>query len=89
MSGRQKAAILLVTLGTDASAEVFKHLRPDEIDELTLEIAGMGHISQDREQVVIEEFYEVAVAQEFISKGGIEYARDILEKALGDAAPTR
>ena len=84
LSGRQKAAVLLVSLGTDASAEVFKHLRPEEIDELTLEIAGMGHISQDRKQAVVEEFYEVAVAQEYIAEGGLEYARDILQKALGE-----
>lgn len=84
LTGRQKAAILLVSLGTDASAEVFKHLRPDEIDELTLEIAGMGHISQERKQAVVEEFYEVAVAQEYIAEGGLEYARDILKKALGE-----
>ncbi len=84
LTGRQKAAILLVSLGTDASAEVFKHLRPDEIDELTLEIAGMGHIPQERKQAVVEEFYEVAVAQEYIAEGGLEYARDILQKALGE-----
>ncbi len=84
MKGREKAAILLVSLGADASAQVFKHLRQEEIDELTLEIAGMGHISQDRKQSVVEEFYEVAVAQEYLAEGGLEYARSILEKALGE-----
>ncbi len=84
MSGRQKAAVLLVSLGVDASAEVFKHLRREEIDELTLEIAGMGHIPQERKQAVVEEFYEVAVAQEYIAEGGLDYARTILQKALGD-----
>ena len=48
MNGRQKAAILLVSLGAEASAQVFKHLRQDEIDELTLEIAGIGHVPQER-----------------------------------------
>ena len=84
MSGRQKAAILLVSLGADASAAVFKHLRQEEIDELTLEIAGIGHINPDRKQAVVEEFYETAVAQEYIAEGGLEYARQVLEKALGD-----
>jgi len=84
MTGREKAAILLVSLGQDASAEVFKHLRQEEIDELTLEIAGMGHIAPDRKQSVVEEFYEVAVAQEYIAEGGLEYARGILQKALGE-----
>ena len=84
MSGREKAAILLVSLGQDASAEVFKHLRQEEIDELTLEIAGMGHIAPERKQSVVEEFYEVAVAQEYISEGGLDYARGVLQKALGE-----
>ena len=85
MSGREKAAILLVSMGTDASAAVFKHLRQEEIDELTLEIAGMGHIAPELKTSVMEEFYEVAVAQEYIAEGGLDYAREILEKALGDA----
>ena len=83
MNGRQKAAILLVSLGAEASAEVFKHLRQDEIDELTLEIAGIGHVPQERKQSVVEEFYETALAQDYIAEGGLEYARAILEKALG------
>jgi flagellar motor switch protein FliG len=85
MTGRQKAAVLLVSLGADASAAVFKHLRQDEIDELTLEIAGIGHIAPDRKSAVVEEFYETAMAQEYISEGGLEYARQVLEKALGGA----
>jgi flagellar motor switch protein FliG len=84
MSGRQKAAILLVSLGADASAAVFKHLRQDEIDELTLEIAGIGHVAPEKKQNVVEEFYETALAQEYIAEGGLEYARMILEKALGN-----
>lgn len=83
MNGRQKAAILLVSLGAEASAEVFKHLRQDEIDELTLEIAGIGHVPQEKKQSVVEEFYETALAQDYIAEGGLEYARAILEKALG------
>ena len=83
MNGRQKAAVLLVSLGAEASAEVFKHLRQDEIDELTLEIAGIGHVPQERKQSVVEEFYETALAQDYIAEGGLEYARAILEKALG------
>jgi len=84
MNGRQKAAVLLVSLGADASAAVFKHLRQDEIDELTLEIAGIGHIAPDRKAAIVEEFYETAVAQEYITEGGLEYARQVLEKALGN-----
>jgi flagellar motor switch protein FliG len=84
MSGREKAAVLLVSLGADASAAIFKHLRQEEIDELTLEIAGLGHVPPERKAAVVEEFYEVAVAQEYIAEGGLQYARTVLEKALGE-----
>lgn len=83
MNGRQKAAVLLVSLGAEASAEVFRHLRQEEIDELTLEIAGIGHITPERKQTVIEEFYDAALAQEYIAEGGLEYARSVLDRALG------
>ena len=81
--GRKKAAILLVSMGPDASAQIFKHLRQDEIDELTLEIASLGSVTADKKSEVLQEFYETAVAQDYITEGGIDYARMLLERALG------
>jgi flagellar motor switch protein FliG len=81
--GRKKAAILLVSMGTEASASVFKHLRQDEIDELTLEIASLGPVPAERKTEVMQEFYDTAIAQEYISEGGLDYARLLLERALG------
>lgn len=83
MSGRAKAAILLISLGAEASAGVFRHLRQEEIDELTLEIAGVGHIAPETKTAVVEDFYETAVANQYISEGGLDYARTVLEQALG------
>ncbi len=83
MSGKKKAAILLVSMGQDISSEIFKHLRDEEIEQLTLEIARIDKVeAEDRDRILVE-FQEMMLAQEFISQGGIEYARDILEKALG------
>jgi len=83
LTGRQKAAILLVTLGPDTSAEIFKHLKDEEIEQLTLEIARLNKVDPaDRDSVFVE-FQEMIMAQEFISQGGIDYARSVLEKALG------
>mgnify|MGYP000994997474 CR=1 FL=1 len=82
-SGKEKAAILLISLGPENSAEVFKHLNEEEIEELTLEIANMRMVSSDEKNEVIEDFYQLALAQEYISEGGINYAKDILERALG------
>ncbi|MFD0587587.1 flagellar motor switch protein FliG [Paenibacillus sp. GCM10027627] len=85
LSGRQKAAILLITLGPEVSAQIFKHLREEEIEQLTLEIANVRKVdSQDRE-VILGEFHQICLAQEYISQGGISYAKEILEKALGES----
>jgi flagellar motor switch protein FliG len=83
LTGRQKAAIFLVSLGSDVSSEIFKHLREDEIEQLTFEIARLDKVEPDDKDRVLQEFQEMMMAQEFISQGGIDYARDILERALG------
>ncbi len=83
MNGRQKAAIFLVSLGSEISAEIFKHLREDEIETLTFEIARLETVEPDQKDAVLAEFQELMMAQEFISSGGIDYARELLEKALG------
>jgi len=83
LSGRQKAAILLISLGPEVSAHIFKHLREDEIEQLTLEIANVRKVEPSEKQAVLEEFHQICLAQEYISQGGIQYAKDILEKALG------
>jgi flagellar motor switch protein FliG len=81
--GREKAAILLIALGPENSAKIFKHLTDEEIEELTLEIANMRKVTPEIKSKVIEEFYQLCMAQEYISEGGIEYAKEVLEKALG------
>ena len=82
-SGREKAAMLLITLGPENSAEIFKHLKEEEIEQLTLEIANIRTVTQEEKEKVLEEFYQICLAQNYIAEGGIGYARDILEKALG------
>lgn len=83
LSGREKAAILLVALGTERASNIYKYLREDEIEQLTLEIANLRKIDSETKQKVLEEFYEICVAQNYIEEGGIEYAKEVLEKALG------
>lgn len=82
-SGKLKAAMLLIALGPERSAEIFKYLKEEEIEELTLEIANVRTVNSDEKGRVLEEFYQVCLAQEYIAEGGISYAKDILEKALG------
>ena len=83
ISGLQKAAILLIALGPERSAGVFKHLKEDEIEELTLEIANTRSITPQIKEEIIKEFYEICLAQQYIAEGGIGYAKELLEHALG------
>ncbi|MDR1252326.1 MAG: flagellar motor switch protein FliG [Treponema sp.] len=82
-TGRQKAAIFLVTIGTEISAEIFKYLREDEIETLTFEIARLETIDAEQKDTILQEFQELMMANQFISTGGIDYARELLEKSLG------
>ncbi|SMC65998.1 flagellar motor switch protein FliG [Sporomusa malonica] len=83
LTGKQKAAILLIALGPDISAQVLKHMREDEIEKLTLEIANQRKLSQEQKDKVLTEFHQMCLAKEYISNGGLDYAREVLEKALG------
>ena len=84
LSGIQKAAVLLIALGPEMSANIFKHLKEDEIEQLTLEIANTRSISPTLKNDILDEFYEVCLAQQYIAEGGIGYAKDLLDKALGE-----
>jgi flagellar motor switch protein FliG len=83
LSGKQKAAILLISLGPDVSAQIYKHLSEDEIEKLTLEISSVKKVDSRAKEDILEEFHQIALAQDYITQGGIGYAKTILEKALG------
>ena len=83
LTPKQKAAILLISLGPEVSSQVFRHLREDEIEKLTLEIASQRKVTQEQKEKVLDEFHSLLVAKEYISAGGLDYAREVLEKALG------
>ena len=83
VSGRRKAAIVLVSLDSETAASILKHMKDEEIEQLTLEIATLGKVSPAQRDATVSEFYQLALAQEYIAQGGIDYAKRILEKALG------
>jgi len=85
LGGREKAAILLITLGPEKSAQIFRHLKEDEIEALTIEIANTASIMPDVKDKVLDEFYQICIAQQYITEGGIAYAKQILERALGES----
>ncbi|AFV02563.1 MAG: flagellar motor switch protein FliG [Dehalobacter sp. 4CP] len=82
-TGLQKAAVLLITLGPERSSEIIKFLSEPEIEQLTLEMSNMRKVSEEQRDSVIDEFHKMCLASNYIAQGGIEYARDVLERALG------
>ena len=85
-NGVQKAAILLIALGPEKAATIFKHLKEEEIEELTLEIANTRSVTPQTKEDIMKEFYQICLAQQYIAEGGIGYAKELLEKALGPEA---
>jgi len=84
LTGEQKAAVLMVALGPEISAEVFKEMKEETVEQVTLQIANLKKVSPADRDSVMEECYTLSMAEEYISQGGVEYAREILERALGD-----
>lgn len=84
LNGRQKAAVFCINIGAERSARILKYLRDDEIEMLTVEIAQSRKVSAEERDDVLGEFITVATADKHIRTGGIDYARELLEKALGE-----
>ncbi|MBM7552752.1 flagellar motor switch protein FliG [Thalassobacillus pellis] len=84
LTGRQKAAILLISMGPDVSAQIYKHLTEEEIEKLTLEISSVQKVDSRQKEAILEQFHQIALAQDYITQGGIGYAKTVLEKALGE-----
>lgn len=83
LNSRQKAAVLMVMLGKEASSSIYHYLSEEEIEILTLSITGMDRIDSEMSEDVIEEFFELTLAQKYVTEGGIDYARDVLIAAMG------
>ncbi|HYP06097.1 MAG TPA: flagellar motor switch protein FliG [Bryobacteraceae bacterium] len=83
LRGLQKAAALLATLGENTSAEILKHLNEDEVQRVSQAVAQLPELGSDEASIVLEEFEQMVIAQQFVVKGGIEYAREMLHHAFG------
>jgi len=83
LSPKEKAAILLISLGKEYSAEIYKYMSDEEISDMTLSITTTRRVEPEIRENIINEFYEMCLTQKFITEGGIDYARDILERAMG------
>ncbi|HHY47670.1 MAG TPA: flagellar motor switch protein FliG [Firmicutes bacterium] len=83
LTGRQKAAIVLLSLSAEASAQILRFLDDEKIDQIAMEIANLKTVKPELRKAVVEEFYQLCLAQQYILQGGVDYARQILERALG------
>src|SRR6195256_4163963 len=83
LKGRQKAAALLIAMGAEVASGVLKHFKESDIETLTFEIFQLEKLSEETKGQVLEECYHMAVARDFITSGGSDYARDMLARALG------
>ncbi|MGH4140918.1 flagellar motor switch protein FliG [Clostridium sp.] len=83
LTGIQKAAILFITLGPDASSGIIKKLPEKDIQKITYEIANIVSVKSEQRQMILDEFMEMNKAKDFLLEGGLEYARNLLSKALG------
>jgi flagellar motor switch protein FliG len=79
----EKAAVLLIALGVATSAAVLKHLPEEEVERLSIELAKLKDVSSDKVQTVIGDFHEMMMARQYVSQGGLDYAKQVLEKAWG------
>lgn len=83
LSGKRKAAILLACLGPERASQILAELQEHEVDQITLDISGLSAIDPDLKSEVLDEFQQMAQAKQFVTQGGIEYAKDLLEKSFG------
>ncbi|HET56061.1 MAG TPA: flagellar motor switch protein FliG [Ignavibacteria bacterium] len=83
LNGAQKAAILLIALDVDTAAQVFQYLDTNEVEQISAEITKVRNTASGTVDLVLEEFYNMVTAREYVLEGGLEYAQAVLEKSFG------
>lgn len=83
LTGRQKAAAIIISLGADDASKIYKFFKEDEIEQLTYEISRLQHLNPQIMEDTLKDFYDLCLTQKVITEGGFEYARNVLEKAFG------
>lgn len=85
MTAKQKAAAIIVSLGADRASKIYKHLEESDIEKLTVEVAKLGHVESEVAESILDEFYKLCLTKKVVTDGGLEYAKNVLEKAFGEA----
>lgn len=82
----QKAATVIVAIGTEKASRIYQYMNSDELEQLTIEVAKLGYVDPETTQQVLEDFYQMCLTNKAITEGGMEYARSVLQKAFGEQA---
>ena len=88
LSGKQKAAAIIISLGADDASKIYKYLKEEEIEQLTFEISRLQHLNPQIMENTLKDFYDLCLTQKVITEGGLEYAKNVLEKAFGAQTAT-
>ena len=83
LNSQQKAAAVIVALGADKASHLYKFMEPDDVEQLTIEVAKLGLLGSEQTAEVLTEFYQMCLSNKAVTEGGLEYARAVLEKAYG------
>ena len=86
MSGAQKAAAVIVSLGVDKASHLYQYMEPEDVEQITLEVAKLGYLDADSTEAVLNEYYQMCMTNKAVTEGGLEYAKTVLEKAFGAQA---
>ena len=85
VTGAQRAATVIAAMGAENAANVYKFLNEEDIEKLTLEVSKLAYIDISTADSILTDYYELCLTQKVITEGGVSYARDILQKAFGEA----
>src|SRR5690349_15781293 len=89
LPGLRKAAMLMIVLGEHASADLMKHLNEEEVQKISREVARVTAISADEAEIILNEFHHIATAGEYVARGGVDFARNLLSRAFTPEQATR
>ncbi len=88
LTGAQKAAAVVVALGAEKASHLYKFMEPEDVEQLTIEVARLGYLDSEETEEVLNEFHQMCMTNKAVTEGGLEYARTVLEKAYGEQAAT-
>ncbi len=83
LTGAQRAATVIIALGVERASALYKHMEPEDVEQLTIEVAKLGFLDSEQTEEILYEFYQLCRTNRAVTEGGLEYARTVLEKAYG------